>query len=55
MKQKKLHTGTYHCPECMIEFDLTLEESLKCDRCGGVLMKGSLDEFENEDDEDAEP
>ncbi len=55
MKQRKLHTGTYCCPECCIEFDLTAEESLKCDRCGGVLVKGSLDEFENEDDEDNEP
>lgn len=55
MKQKKLHTGIYCCPECCIEFDLTAEESLKCDHCGGVLVKGSLDEFENEDDEDTEP
>ena len=55
MKQKKLHTGTYCCPECCIEFDLTAEESLKCDRCGGVLLKGSLDDFENEGDEDTEP
>ncbi len=56
MKQKKLHTGIYHCPACCIEFDLVAEESLKCDRCGGPLAKGSLDEIwddEPGDDENA--
>lgn len=57
MKQKKIHTGTYHCPECCIEFDLVAEESLKCDRCGGSLARGSLDDMwdddEAGDDEDA--
>src|SRR5262245_43558894 len=33
MKRKKLHTGTYHCPACFIEFDVFGEESLKCDQC----------------------
>jgi hypothetical protein len=56
MKQKKLHTGTYHCPTCCIEFDLVAEESLKCDRCGGPMAKGSIDEIwnnETDDDEDS--
>lgn len=53
MKQPKLHTGIYSCLECCIEFDLAAEESLKCDRCGGQLMKGGLDDFdEEENDED---
>ena len=45
MKQHKTHTGTYCCPECCIEFDLMAEESLKCDRCGGPLNKGSLEDL----------
>jgi len=52
MKQPKLHTGIYSCLECCIEFDLAAEESLKCDRCGGQLMKGNLDDFEQDDDDE---
>ncbi len=51
MKRKKLHTGTYHCPACFIEFDLVAEESLKCDQCGGPLAKGPLEEIWEDDDE----
>jgi len=51
MKRKKLHTGTYHCPACFIEFDLVAEESLKCNQCGGPLAKGPLEEIWEDDDE----
>jgi len=44
MKRAKTHTGIYHCPECMIEFELVAETSLKCDECQGPLAAGSLDE-----------
>lgn len=51
MKRKKLHSGIYHCPACYIEFDLTAEESLKCDQCQGPLAKGSLDEVWDDDND----
>ena len=54
MKRKKTHSGTFHCPACFIEFELTAEESLKCDRCNGPLAEGSLDEVWSDDDEDEE-
>ncbi len=56
MKRKKLHTGTYHCPACFIEFDLVAEESLRCDQCQGPLAKGPLDDIwdDDEDGGDAE-
>ncbi len=52
MKRSKTHTGTYSCPDCCIEFDLMAEESLKCDRCGGPLSKGSLEDLWAEEDDD---
>jgi hypothetical protein len=55
MKHPKLHSGIYCCPDCCIEFDLMAEESLKCDRCGGALIKGTLEDLGVEEDEgDAE-
>ncbi len=53
MKQSKTHTGTYCCPACCIEFNLVAEESLKCDRCSGPIIKGTLEDLW-EDDEDQE-
>jgi rRNA maturation endonuclease Nob1 len=44
VKQAKTHTGTYHCAECLIEFELYGEASLKCDTCQGPLAQGSLDD-----------
>lgn len=41
MKRKKLHTGTFHCPSCFIEFDLVAEESLRCDQCQAHWPRGS--------------
>ena len=56
MRQKRLHTGTFHCPQCFIEYALTSEESLACDRCEGPLASGTLDEVwtddENEEEDD---
>jgi DNA-binding MarR family transcriptional regulator len=52
MKRKKLHTGTYHCPACFIEFDLVAEESLRCDQCQGPLAKGPLDDIWEDGGED---
>ncbi len=51
MKRAKTHTGTYHCPACMIEFDLVAETSLKCDECQGPLAAGSLDEIWDDEDD----
>ncbi len=48
MKTRKTHTGLYCCPECCEEFDLVADESLKCDDCGGLLYKGSLEDFEED-------
>ena len=50
MKRKKTHTGIFHCPACFIEYDLVAEESLKCDKCGGPLAEGSLDEVWADED-----
>jgi hypothetical protein len=49
MKQRKTHTGIYCCPECCTEFDLTADESLKCDKCGGLLYRGSLEDVLDDD------
>ena len=40
----KTFTGTYHCATCRIELFVVRRESLRCDRCGGPLAKGPLDE-----------
>ena len=48
MKTVNTHTGTYSCLRCMTEFDLIAETHLKCD-CGGLLLKGSLEELSDED------
>ncbi len=50
MKRTKTHTGTFHCPACFIQYDLVAEESLKCDKCGGPLAEGSLDNVWADDD-----
>lgn len=52
MKHAKAHTGTYSCTECCLEFDLVSEESLKCDRCGNPLYKGSLDDILGDEEEE---
>jgi DNA-binding MarR family transcriptional regulator len=52
MKRKKLHSGTFHCPACFIEFDLVAEESLRCDQCQGPLAKGPLDEVWADEEEE---
>lgn len=48
MKQKKHHTGTYSCLNCCIEYELFYDEQLQCDRCKGPLVKGHLEDFEDD-------
>lgn len=57
MKRAKIHSGAYSCPECLIEFELFAEESLKCERCHGPLVKGGLDDAfgGNSEDGDDDP
>ena len=52
MKTLKSHTGIYSCLTCYVEFDLLSETSLKCDKCGGPLVKGTLDEWVDDDPSD---
>jgi len=52
MKHKKLHSGTYHCRECLYEVTLTAEASLQCDDCKGRLYEGELPEEEEEEYEE---
>ena len=47
-KRMKSHSGTYSCLNCCIEFDLVAVTQLKCDECGGPLIKGELEDFVNE-------
>ena len=54
MKTLKTHTGIYCCLTCCVEFDLLSETSLKCDTCGGPLVKGTLDEWIDDDPCDEE-
>jgi hypothetical protein len=49
MKRPKTHSGIFHCPECLIEFELFAEESLKCERCRGPLVRGEFDADDPED------
>ncbi len=51
MKTRKKHTGVYSCPKCCVEFDLFMDEDLKCDECGGPLVSGSLDKYFVDDEE----
>jgi len=51
LKTRKMHTGIYSCPDCCVEFNLFLDEALKCDDCGGPLVPGSLDKYFVDDDE----
>ncbi len=46
MRSKKLHSGLYHCPECLYEVTLTAEASLRCDDCKGRLSEGELPDEE---------
>ncbi len=53
VKTRKKHTGVFSCPICCVEFELFLDAGLKCDDCGGPLVKGSLDDY-YVDEDDAE-
>lgn len=45
MKTAQLHTGPYCCPKCYMNFNLIAEEVLKCDRCGGPLLSGTVNDY----------
>ena len=51
LKTRKTHTGIYSCPDCCVEFNLFMDETLKCDDCGGPLVLGSLDKYFVDEDE----
>ena len=50
MRSVNYHSGTFHCPKCCVDFDLIAEEALKCDRCGSPLYKGSIADWEYDED-----
>jgi hypothetical protein len=52
MRSKKLHSGLYHCPECLYEVTLTSEASLQCEDCKGRLYEGELPDEEPYEEED---
>jgi hypothetical protein len=52
MRTKKLHSGVFHCQECLSEVDLTAEHSLKCQDCGGRLCEGGLPDEDGFEDEE---
>lgn len=51
MRSKKLHSGLYHCPECLYEVTLTSEASLRCEDCKGRLYEGGLPDEEPYEEE----
>ena len=51
LKTRKMHTGIYSCPDCCVEFNLFMDETLKCDDCGGPLVSGQLDQYFVDEDE----
>lgn len=51
LKTRKTHTGIYSCPNCCVEFNLFMDEALKCDDCGGPLVSGQLDQYFVDEDE----
>lgn len=51
MRQTRLHTGIFHCPECLIEYTLEADESLACDRCQGLLVAGTLEDVAADDED----
>ncbi len=51
LKTRKMHTGVYSCPDCCVEFNLFMDEALKCDDCGGPLVSGQLDQYFFDEDE----
>ena len=51
MKPKKLHTAEYCCPECDLNYNLGAQERLQCDDCGRALLAGSLEDFDDAEEE----
>ena len=50
-KTRKMHTGVFSCRDCCVEFQLFMDETLKCDDCGGPLVSGQLDQYFVDEDE----
>ena len=42
MRTRVTFTGKYHCPTCWIEEELEDEDSLVCEECGQMLVRGPL-------------
>ena len=49
MKTLRKHTGIYSCLHCCAEFDLFSETNLKCETCAGLLVKGTLEEWQDDE------
>ena len=54
MKTKQLHSGPDCCPKCYIDYNLVAEEALKCDRCSGPLVSGTVDDYFTDEGDDQE-
>jgi hypothetical protein len=54
MKHAKRHSGLYCCPDCCLEYELIYEERLQCEECKGPLVKGSLEDYDEGDDDGEE-
>ncbi len=44
MKRAQTHSGGFYCPACFIQFELVDEQSLRCDKCGGPLAEGTVND-----------
>ena len=51
MKRAKMHSGKFYCPNCVAEYEVTNETSLKCPECGGPLAEGTLEDMWDDDEE----
>jgi hypothetical protein len=51
MKRAKMHSGSFYCPSCVAEYEVTNESSLKCPECGGPLAEGTIEDMWDDDEE----
>jgi hypothetical protein len=51
MKRAKTHSGKFYCPNCVAEYEVTNETSLKCPECGGPLAAGTIEDMWDDDQE----
>jgi len=54
MKTAQPNSGPFCCPKCYVNYNLIAEEVLKCDRCGGPLVSGTVDDYFADEDESEE-